>query len=244
MDLTLNIVTIIFILSTLNNGVTGSSCSNNLNDPHRCDKVINNGMKCVLFKRPSSNCSNNELVCFKYHKMCFQMERICTPACCKNWKEDRFGRCTINTGSAFSTDTKSSNISSIVSGLVVGILFIILLAMTIIMFRICRARRNLQQLQRSTQRRQSHNSSVFTVYNNEPPPYDVAVNAKLPEYSPPINPPEYEESGQFEHSQNASANVSTSLSDQVMASAITANSSTTNIPNADQGPSLTLRESP
>lgn len=36
--------------------VTGSSCSNNLNDPHRCDKVINNGMKCVLFKRPSSNC--------------------------------------------------------------------------------------------------------------------------------------------------------------------------------------------
>jgi hypothetical protein len=29
--------------------VTASSCSNTQHDPHRCDKVINNGMKCVLF---------------------------------------------------------------------------------------------------------------------------------------------------------------------------------------------------
>lgn len=112
------------------------------------------------------------------------------------------------------------------------------------MFRICRARRNLQQRQRSTQRQQSYNSSVFTVFNNEPPPYDVAVNAKLPEYSPSINPPEYEESGRFENSQNSAANVSMILSDQAIASAITENSSTTNIPNADQGENLRLREIP
>lgn len=117
--------------------------------------------------------------------------------------------------------------------------------MTVVMFRICRARRNLQQRQRSTQQRQqSYNSSVFTVFNNEPPPYDVAVNAKLPEYSPSINPPEYEESGRFENSQNSAANVSTTLSDQAIASAITENSSTTNIPNADQGENLSLREIP
>lgn len=116
--------------------------------------------------------------------------------------------------------------------------------MTIVTFRICRARRILQQRERSTQRQQSRNSSVFTVFNNEPPPYDVVVNAKLPEYSPPINPPEYEESEQFEHSHNPSANVSTTLSDQASASAITANSSTTTIPNTDQDQCLTLREIP
>ena len=46
--------------------------------------------------------------------------------------------------------------------------------------------------QRSIQRTQA-NASVFTVYNNEPPPYEVVVNSNLPEYSPRDIPPLYKE---------------------------------------------------
>jgi hypothetical protein len=62
---------------------------------------------------------------------------------------------------------------------------------------------------------------------NKIPTTSPPVNSKLPEYSPSINPPEYEESGRFENSQNSAANVSMILSDQAIASAITENSSTT-----------------
>lgn len=43
---------------------------------------------------------------------------------------------------------------------------------------------------------QNYNSSIFTVYNNEPPPYDVVENSKLPEYTLHDNPPSYEDNDQ------------------------------------------------
>jgi hypothetical protein len=50
-----------------------------------------------------------------------------------------------------------------------------------------------------------------TVFNNDPPPYEIAATDKLPEYSPRIEPPSYEEihvSG-VEHCSEDSLEIST-----------------------------------
>lgn len=89
---------------------------------------------------------------------------------------------------------------SFVGGTILGALVIILIVMTVILIPLCKRRRRRNQLQR--QSRSASNSSevhLFTVYNNEPPPYDVVVSNKLPEYSPPIEPPSYDSL----HSDNA-----------------------------------------
>ncbi|XP_076079861.1 uncharacterized protein LOC143049966 [Mytilus galloprovincialis] len=92
------------------------------------------------------------------------------------------------------------NSSITISGTILGALVIILIVMTVILIPLCKRRRRRNQLQR--QSRSASNSSevhLFTVYNNEPPPYDVVVSNKLPEYSPPIEPPSYDSL----HSDNA-----------------------------------------
>ena len=73
-----------------------------------------------------------------------------------------------------------------------------------LMLKNCRRRRRLRQNRRlvqrmrqtRSQREQSQteqNDSVFTIYNSEPPPYDVAVQDKLPEYCPAESPPLYDD---------------------------------------------------
>ena len=73
-----------------------------------------------------------------------------------------------------------------------------------LMLKNCRRRRRLRQNRRLVQRmRQTRslreqtqteqNDSVFTIYNSEPPPYDVAVQDKLPEYCPAESPPLYDD---------------------------------------------------
>lgn len=75
--------------------------------------------------------------------------------------------------------------------------------MSLSILRLCSKRRqfrNSLQRQRSrqtesstTQPRPVYDNPVFTVFNNDPPPYEIAATDKLPEYSPRIEPPSYEE---------------------------------------------------
>lgn len=85
------------------------------------------------------------------------------------------------------------NSSITISGTILGALVIILIVMTVVLIPLCKRRRRRNQLQR--QSRSASNSSevhLFTVYNNDPPPYDVVVSNKLPDYSPPTEPPSYD----------------------------------------------------
>ena len=41
--------------------------------------------------------------------------------------------------------------------------------------------------------RNSNRISIYSIYNNEPPPYDIAAKDKLPEYTARDDPPMYEE---------------------------------------------------
>ncbi|VDI05058.1 Hypothetical predicted protein, partial [Mytilus galloprovincialis] len=100
------------------------------------------------------------------------------------------------------------------SATVVGLLFIVLEIMAFAMFRVCKARRNLRgRLQRnirgSATNMQNYNSLIFTVYNNEPLPYDVVENSKLPEYTlhdNPRDPPSYEDNDQSRGQSTTSCN--------------------------------------
>ncbi|CAC5404137.1 unnamed protein product [Mytilus coruscus] len=40
--------------------------------------------------------------------------------------------------------------------------------------------------------RETHDNPVFAIYNDDPPPYEIAAFDKLPDYSPPTFPPSYE----------------------------------------------------
>ncbi|CAG2212240.1 unnamed protein product [Mytilus edulis] len=88
------------------------------------------------------------------------------------------------------------------SSAIVGVLFIILIAMALAMYRLRKKRRQLNstggrsnnRVRRSAStQRETHDNPVFTIYNNDPPPYDIATHDKLPEYTPPTFPPSYEE---------------------------------------------------
>jgi hypothetical protein len=46
-----------------------------------------------------------------------------------------------------------------------------------------RQTKNRSQNNRTNQRSQAYDQTVFSIYNNEPPPYDVVVGKNLPEYS-------------------------------------------------------------
>ncbi|VDI68849.1 Hypothetical predicted protein [Mytilus galloprovincialis] len=43
-----------------------------------------------------------------------------------------------------------------------------------------------------TSQRETHDNPVFTIYNDDPPPYEIAAFDKLPDYSPATFPPSYE----------------------------------------------------
>ncbi|XP_052087752.1 uncharacterized protein LOC127724711 [Mytilus californianus] len=97
---------------------------------------------------------------------------------------------------------KSTDPSMVISSAIVGVLFITLIVMALAMYRLCKKRRQLNstggrpnsQVTRSaTTQGETHDNPVFTIYNNDPPPYDIATYDKLPDYSPPIFPPSYEE---------------------------------------------------
>lgn len=100
--------------------------------------------------------------------------------------------------------TDHSDPTMAISGTIVGALFVILVVMSVTILRLCRKRRqfrNRLQRQRSrqttessaTQPRAVYDNPVFTVFNNDPPPYEIAATDKLPEYSPRVEPPSYEE---------------------------------------------------
>lgn len=86
--------------------------------------------------------------------------------------------------------------------------------MALAMYRLRKKRRQLNstggrsnnRVRRSAStQRETHDNPVFTIYNNDPPPYDIATHDKLPDYSPPIFPPTYEEvqsSAQIDLSEN------------------------------------------
>ncbi|VDI76524.1 Hypothetical predicted protein [Mytilus galloprovincialis] len=110
--------------------------------------------------------------------------------------------------SVYSTDyyvkyTKSYDPSMVISGsAIVGVFFIILIAMALAMHRFRKKRRQLHradeqsngQVTRSAStQRETHDNPVFSTYNNDPPPYDIATHDKLPDYTPPTFPPTYEE---------------------------------------------------
>ena len=93
--------------------------------------------------------------------------------------------------------------------------------MSLAILRLCRKRHQLrnrlhnhrsrQILLSSTQPRAVYDNPVFTVFNDDPPPYEIAATDKLPEYSPRIEPPSYEEihvSG-VEHCSEDSLEIST-----------------------------------
>lgn len=44
----------------------------------------------------------------------------------------------------------------------------------------------------NTSQRETHDNPVFTIYNDDPPPYEIAAFDKLPDYSPATFPPSYE----------------------------------------------------
>ncbi|XP_071135665.1 uncharacterized protein [Mytilus edulis] len=98
--------------------------------------------------------------------------------------------------------TKNTDPSMVISSAIVGVLFIILIAMALAMYRLRKKRRQLNntggrsnnQVRRSAStQRETHDNPVFTIYNNDPPPYDIATHDKLPDYTPPTFPPSYEE---------------------------------------------------
>ncbi|CAC5404138.1 unnamed protein product [Mytilus coruscus] len=97
---------------------------------------------------------------------------------------------------------RNTDPTMVISSAIVGVLFIILIVMALAMYRLCKKRRQLNstggrsnsQVTRSaTAQRETHDNRVFTIYNNDPPPYDIATYDKLPDYSPPTFPPSYEE---------------------------------------------------
>ncbi|CAG2203605.1 unnamed protein product [Mytilus edulis] len=52
---------------------------------------------------------------------------------------------------------------------------------------------NGQVLRSASTQRETHDNPVITIYNNGPPPYDIATHDKLPDHSPPTVLPSYEE---------------------------------------------------
>jgi hypothetical protein len=56
-----------------------------------------------------------------------------------------------------------------------------------------RQTKNRSQNNRTNQRSQAYDQTVFSIYNNEPPPYDVVVGKNLPEYSSNDKPSAYHE---------------------------------------------------
>ncbi|CAG2255069.1 unnamed protein product [Mytilus edulis] len=180
-----HILVVVLCSFTLYSGVNSLSCSDkNSDDNNRCDKIIPGGRRCYLLTQNLFGCGKGQRFCKVNRTFCFPYRSICTPQCCEGWKEDSEHRCTVN-----------------LRATVVGLLFIVLAIMAFAMFRVCKARRNLRgRLQRnirgSATNMQNYNSSIFTVYNNEPPPYDVVENSKLPEYTLHDNPPSYEDNDQ------------------------------------------------
>ncbi|XP_033740853.1 neurogenic locus notch homolog protein 2-like isoform X2 [Pecten maximus] len=83
----------------------------------------------------------------------------------------------------------------IIIGSVVGVLCITLIAIVVIMVRVCHIRkkrlRGVQQQQQ--QQRVSTTTDIYSIYTNDPPPYEIAAKHKLPKYSQSDNPPKYEE---------------------------------------------------
>ena len=88
------------------------------------------------------------------------------------------------------------------AGVLVVVLIVILGVTSVGMFRFNRARRNFNR--RYNRRTDSTNmdgrSSIYTIYDNEPPPYDIVIQSKLPEYTEIDDPPDY-----FENSDNCAA---------------------------------------
>ncbi|CAC5386750.1 unnamed protein product [Mytilus coruscus] len=179
--------------------VNTTSCGDEKNtDANRCDKIIPGGRRCYLFTHLVLGCENGQMLCKVNRTLCLPYQSVCTQQCCDGWKEDKEHRCTVN-----------------ICVTVVGLLFIVLAVMSFAMFRVCKARRNLRgrlrrNIRGSATNMQNYNSSIYTVYNNEPPPYDVIENSKLPEYTPQDSPPSYEDNNQA----TGCSEISVSISEQ------------------------------
>ncbi|XP_052088705.1 uncharacterized protein LOC127725643 [Mytilus californianus] len=198
-------ILVVFLCSlSLYSGANTTSCSDEKNtDANRCDKIIPGGRRCYLFTHLVLGCENGQMLCKVNRTLCLPYQSMCTPQCCDGWKEDSEHRCTVNIYSLPMPDMEvdRTSVPTVISATVVGLLFIVLAVMSFAMFRVCKARRNLRgrlrrNIRGSATNIQNYNSSIFTVYNNEPPPYDVIENSKLPEYTPQDSPPSYEDNNQ------------------------------------------------
>ncbi|XP_060067673.1 uncharacterized protein LOC132547885 [Ylistrum balloti] len=89
-------------------------------------------------------------------------------------------------------ERKTSVSPVIIGGTVAGVLCVTLIALVIALVRVWHIRKKrLQDVQRRQQQLQP--VDIFSIYTNDPPPYEVAAKHKLPEYSASDNPPTYDD---------------------------------------------------
>ncbi|VDI05059.1 Hypothetical predicted protein [Mytilus galloprovincialis] len=187
-------------------GTTAISCSPTGNDPHLCGE-LEDVTQCIMYPSKVINCTaqNKWPFCDVTRKICVKIGTRCIkPKCCDKWTMIN-GKCSIKAGQHVTTDDKTDDVKhsikvtvpTIVILVVVAVMLVILIVL-VALIKLGKAGQYLTHSrsphvnQRSIQRTQA-NASVFTVYNNEPPPYEVVVNSNLPEYSPRDIPPLYKE---------------------------------------------------
>lgn len=87
--------------------------------------------------------------------------------------------------------------SHFILAVVVAVVLFVIVAVIIYLRVRCRPSvrqtRNRSQNNRTNQRSQGYDQTPFSIYNNEPPPYEVAMGGKLPEFGSDDKPPAYHE---------------------------------------------------